>query len=153
MSRAGVRVRRLLAAPPERVFGAFEDAGLVAQWLRPSADVTLTVLAFDFRLGGSYRFAYDVPGGQRMLVGGSFVAIERPSRLVFSWLIEPPDEHAGIDSEVIVTLRPHHASTELTIVHTRLERADAEWRHEQGWRGALDLLELLPPVSMPNGEK
>jgi uncharacterized protein YndB with AHSA1/START domain len=137
----GVDVRRLVDASPERVFGAFADKSLLAQWLRPSPDVKLTVLAFDFRPGGAYRFAYDVPDGRRMVVGGTFRTIESPSRIVFSWLIEPPDEHAGIDSEVTVTLVPSGTATELTIRHAKFGRADAELRHEQGWRGALDLLE------------
>jgi uncharacterized protein YndB with AHSA1/START domain len=137
----GVDVRRLVDASPERVFGAFADKSLLAQWLRPSPDVKLTVLAFDFRPGGAYRFAYDVPDGRRMVVGGTFRTIESPSRIVFSWLIEPPDEHAGIDSEVTVTLVPSGTATELTIRHAKFGRADAELRHEQGWSGALDLLE------------
>jgi uncharacterized protein YndB with AHSA1/START domain len=103
--------------------------------------VRLTVLAFDFRPGGAYRFAYDVPGAQRVLVGGTFRSIEAPSRLVFSWLIEPPDEHAGIDSEVTVVLVSRGSSTELTIRHAKFGRADADLRHGQGWRGALELLE------------
>ncbi|WP_236518707.1 SRPBCC family protein [Sandaracinus amylolyticus] len=130
-----------MGAPPDRVFAAFADATLVTRWLRPSPDIALTVLAFDFRPGGSYRFAYDVPTGERMIVGGTYRVIERPSRIVFSWVIEPPDEHAGIESEVIVTLVPSDAGTELTIRHTKLGRADADLRHEQGWRGALDLLD------------
>ena len=73
----GVEVRRLLAAPLEKVFAAFADPVQVAQWLRPSPDVKLTVLAFDLRLGGAYRFAYDVSDGQRMLVRGLF-ARSRP---------------------------------------------------------------------------
>ena len=32
--------------------------------------------------------------------------VKQPSTLVFSWVIEPPDEHAGIPSEVTVTIRP-----------------------------------------------
>ena len=39
-------------------------------------------------------FAYHVANGQQMIVGGAFRTIEAPSRIVFSWLIEPPDEHA-----------------------------------------------------------
>jgi uncharacterized protein YndB with AHSA1/START domain len=140
-SSPGVGVRRLLNASPEKVFAAFGDQGLVAQWLRPSPDVKLTVLGFDFRPGGAYRFAYDVPDGQRMIVGGTFRTIDAPSRIVFSWLIEPPDEHAGIDSEVTVNIVPRGASAELTIRHERFGRADAKLRHEQGWSGALDLLE------------
>ena len=140
-SKPGVEVRRLLAASPSRVFAAFSDPSLVARWLRPSPDVKLTVLKFEFEPGGTYRFAYDDPGGQRMVVGGAFRAIEAPSHIVFSWVIEPPDEHAGIDSEVSVQLVARGASTELTIRHANFGRADADQRHDQGWRGALDLLE------------
>jgi uncharacterized protein YndB with AHSA1/START domain len=139
----GVEVRRRLDVSPEKVFAAFADPALVARWLRPSPDVALTVLAFDFRVGGSYRLAYDVPDGRRMIVGGTYRAIERPRRIVFSWLVEPPDEHAGIDSEVTVTLVPSGGATELTIRHVGWGRADAEARHDLGWRGALDLLDPL----------
>lgn len=137
----GARVRRLLKAPPERVFAAFSQPSLVAQWLRPSPDVKLTVLDFDFQPGGSYRFAYDVPDGRRMVVGGVYQVIERPSRLQFSWLIEPPDEHAGIDSEVEVVLTPEGSGTELVIRHTRWEHPEADRRHALGWQGALVLLD------------
>lgn len=140
-SRRGVEVRRLLDASPEKVFAAFADRRLIAQWLRPSPDVKLTVLAFDFRPGGAYRFAYDVADAQRMVVGGTFFSIEAPARIVFTWLIEPPDEHAGIDSEVTVQLVARGSSTELTIIHAKFRHEDANQRHEQGWSGALDLLE------------
>jgi uncharacterized protein YndB with AHSA1/START domain len=142
---AGVEIQRRLSVSAEKVFAAFADAGLVAQWLRPSPEVMLTVLEFDFRPGGAYRFAYDVPDGRRMIVGGTYRAIERPTRIVFSWLIEPPDEHAGIDSEVTVTLLPSGNATELTIRHAKFGRADADARHAEGWRGALELLNALLP--------
>jgi uncharacterized protein YndB with AHSA1/START domain len=138
-----VEVRRRLKAAPEKVFAAFADPVLVARWLRPAPEVALTVLAFDFRPGGAYRLAYDVPDGRRMIVGGIYRAIERPWRIVFSWRIEPPDEHAGIDSEVTVTLVPSGGATELTIRHAGWGRADAEARHHLGWQGALDLLDPL----------
>jgi uncharacterized protein YndB with AHSA1/START domain len=54
------------------------------------------LLQFDFREGGAYRFAYHVPGGQIMTVRGVYRSIEPPSKIVFSWVIEPPDEHAGL---------------------------------------------------------
>lgn len=134
-----VEVRRRLAAGPEQVFAAFAEARLVARWLSPSPEIKLTLLQFDFREGGSYRFAYDFPGG-RTIVAGRYRSIEPPSKIVFSWSVEPPDEHAGIDSEVTVTIRRDGTETELVIRHEKLTRAGAAERHDQGWRGALDQL-------------
>lgn len=124
---------------------------MVAKWLRPSADVKLTVLQFEFRPGGAYRFLYEVPCGQQMRVGGTFRSIESPLQIVFSWLIEPPDEHAGIDSLVSVQLVPSAASTELIIRHDGFGRLDADQRHDQGWRGALDLLEEQLTLEVTHG--
>ena len=144
----GVEVRRFLRAAPERVFAAFADARTVARWLTPSPEISLTVLAFDFRVGGSYRFAYHVPGVLTpMVVGGAYSAIERPSRIVFSWLIEPPDEHAGIVSQVTVTITPETNGSRLVIQHERWTRPDAETRHAAGWEGALDRLVTLLSVN------
>jgi uncharacterized protein YndB with AHSA1/START domain len=138
-----VEVRRHLAAAPERVFAAFARAEVVAQWLTPSPDVKLTVLELDFREGGRYRFAYDAPGSPRMLVGGVYRNIEPPTRLVFSWLIEPPDPHAGIESRVTVSIAATLSGSELLVCHERFGRADANARHAEGWAGALEQLQRL----------
>jgi uncharacterized protein YndB with AHSA1/START domain len=105
--------------------------------------VKLTVLELDFREGGHYRFAYDTPGGQRMLVGGVCRSIDAPSHLVFSWLIEPPDIHAGIESQVTVSIARSAGGSELLILHERFEREDANARHAEGWAGALEQLQRL----------
>ena len=143
-------VRRQLAAPPERVFAAFGSAAIVAQWLTPAPDVRLTVLELDFREGGRYRFAYDTPDGQRMLVGGVYRTIDAPTHLVFSWLIEPPDVHAGLESQVTVSIAPSAGGSDLMILHERFERADANARHAEGWAGALEQLQRLLTRAMPS---
>jgi uncharacterized protein YndB with AHSA1/START domain len=136
-------VRRHLTSAPLRVFSAFSEAALVSRWLTPSPDVGLTVLQFDFRVGGLYRFAYHVPSGDTMFVNGVYRVIEPPTMIVFSWNIEPPDEHAGIRSEVTVTITPAGSGTELLIRHEKLSAAGAALRHAEGWRGALDQLTTL----------
>lgn len=135
-----VQLRRHLAATPQRVFAAFAEPHLVSRWLTPSPDISLTLLQFDFRKGGAYRFAYGLPDGRTVVVGGSYRTIEPPSRIVFSWIIEPPDEHAGIESVVTVTIAPAVGGSELVIRHERLALPGAVTRHAEGWRGALDLL-------------
>ena len=136
-------VRRRLTASPARVFAAFADAAVVCQWLTPSPDVALTVLEFDFRIGGAYRFGYHIPGGGTMFVNGVYRAIEPPSTIVFSWNIERPDEHAGVRSEVTVTLTPAGTGTDLLIRHAQLTVPGAVERHAAGWLGAVERLAAL----------
>jgi uncharacterized protein YndB with AHSA1/START domain len=137
------QVTRHLSAPPERIFAAFASAELVARWLSPSPEIELQVLTYDFQVRGHYRFAYHVPTGQIMHVHGSFLEIVPPRVLVFSWIIEPPDEHAGIDSKVRVAVAGALDGSILTIVHERLDQPGAAERHTGGWLGALDRLESL----------
>jgi len=142
-AKADAEVRRRFAAAPERVFSAFAEANLVGRWLSPSPEITLTLLQLDFRVGGGYRFAYRMPAGDTVIVGGAYRSIEPPSKIVFSWIIEPPDEHAGIESEVTITITPYGGGAELLIRHEKFAGADAVLRHVEGWRGALDQLSAL----------
>jgi uncharacterized protein YndB with AHSA1/START domain len=137
------QVRRRLAAGPARVFAAFADPAMVSRWLRPAPEVQLTVRRFDFREGGRYEFIYAVPDGTRMVVGGAFTRIDAPSKLAFTWVIEPPDPHAGIESMVIVSIDPDGAGSMLEIRHLNLARPDAITRHSAGWQGAVGQLAAL----------
>lgn len=146
-----VEVRRWFDAAPELVFAAFTDPRLVRRWLKPGPDVSLDVVTYEFAPGGCYRFAYTTPGEPLMHVTGVFTLIEPPTRLVFSWNIEPPDIHAGIRSEVRVAITAMERGCELLIRHVNLSRDGAPQRHAAGWRGALEglaaaLLAAEPPV-------
>jgi uncharacterized protein YndB with AHSA1/START domain len=63
-----------------------------------------------------------------MFVNGVFRTIERHSTIVFSWNIEPPDEHAGVHSEVTITLTPQRSGTDLLIRHEQLTQRGAAER-------------------------
>lgn len=138
-----VNLERHLAAPPAIVFTAFSDPSKVKRWLRPDQGVVLDVLEFDFRVGGGYRFAYQGEGQAPMHVQGKFLRIEPPNALAFSWLIEPPDEHAGIESEVRVRITPLGTGSVVRIQHLNLSVPGAPRRHAKGWGGALFQLDRL----------
>jgi len=75
-----------------------------------------------------------------MFVNGVYRTIEPLSTIVFSWNIEPPDEHAGVRSEVTIALTPRGTGTDLRIRHEQLTQLGAAERHAAGWRGAVDQL-------------
>ncbi len=139
-----VEVERVLAAPPAHVFRAFTDARLLPRWLTPSPEIVMRVDALDVREGGAYRFVYTLPDRTEVGIGGVYRTIQPPKRLVFSWIIDPPDEHAGIESEVTVTIDPAGEGSRLSIRHLGWPIAGAARRHEGGWMGAVaQLVSLL----------
>ncbi len=89
------RVSRRIDAPRNRVYAAFVDAGLVAQWLPPKG-MTGLVRAFEPRIGGRFSMAltYDDPstgpGGKTTedsdVFEGTFAELEAGERVV--WLVE-----------------------------------------------------------------
>jgi uncharacterized protein YndB with AHSA1/START domain len=138
-----VELVRRLKTQPAIVFAAFADPMLVSSWLKPSRGIRLEVLDYDFCVGGEYRFAYHVPDLPVMRVSGQFRLIDAPHSIAFSWNIEPPDVHAGIQSQVHVGIRAAGTGSEIDIRHTKLVKPGAPQRHAEGWDGALTLLEQL----------
>ncbi|MEM8742156.1 MAG: SRPBCC domain-containing protein [Pseudomonadota bacterium] len=144
-------VRRLIRATRPRVFAAFSRAEALEQWFSPSADIAVTVLAFEFAEGGTYRFRYAMPDGSHPTLGGAFTCIEEPARLAFTWVWEAPDPHAGIPTLVSVALHARGQATELVLTHSQIPSEEIAARHAAGWEATLDHLEdalwhgALPP--------
>lgn len=124
-----LRIERTLAANPERVWRAFTTPEL-GEWLWPAAwNATCQV---DARVGGRYRVA-----AAAMTVGGEFVALDEPHRIVQTWQWDDePNE-----TLVTITLEPRDGGTALTIVHERFETAEDSAHHLQGWNDCLDRLQ------------
>ena len=74
-----IRITREFAAPPEKVFRAHVDPGLVAQWLGPRG-TEMRIDHFDCRTGGSYRYLH-LADGNEYGFHGSFHEV-RPSELI-----------------------------------------------------------------------
>lgn len=112
----------VIGAPPDTVFPYFTDPDRMVRWMGTEAEM-------DARPGGAYRIL--VAG--RYTAAGEFLAVEPPSRVVFTWGWEGEDiPVAPGASTVEVTLTPEDEGTRVVLVHRDLpeDRRDA---HEHGW--------------------
>ena len=142
-----ITVSRLFRHRRERVFRAFSVAQKMAQWFTPHKDIRVQVLALQFEPQGAFRFRWDNPDGSHTIVGGRFQHISPPEELVFTWLWESPDPHAGVLTHVVVQFLDRDGHTEVVIKHSRLPSEASCARHKEGWDGALASLEGWLPVN------
>ncbi len=134
-------VCRLIKADKTSLFAAFSKAEVLEQWFSPSPDIGVEILQFDFRAGGRYRFRYSMKDGSRPILGGSFVRIEAPDRLSFTWVWEEPDPHAGIPTIVTVEFHGGGVQTEIVLTHSQIPTEEIAQRHAAGWEATFDHLE------------
>lgn len=136
---SGIVVRRHLKAERERVFRAWTDPALMARWLFPGTDWTVTVES-ELRVGGRYRLEMVDPDGGQHLQFGAYREIVPVSRLVFTWTCPA----LGVtDSLVIVELVDRGGGTDLTLTHELPPDPAVRRGHQEGWDGCLSNLERL----------
>jgi uncharacterized protein YndB with AHSA1/START domain len=134
MTASSITVRRTIAASAEEIFDAWLDAESLATWMQPG-ETQRTTARTDARVGGSYEVVMHWPNEQ-ILHRGTYQKIERPHRLVFTW-ISPATEQR--ETLVNVELHARGDATEVVVTHERLPEREAA-SHEQGWTEALALL-------------
>jgi uncharacterized protein YndB with AHSA1/START domain len=129
-SLATVRVSRPFSAPPERVFDAWLDPSKIRDWMKAPArkfglDDEVTHVAVDARVGGAFSFVVRRQG-QDIEHNGKYLEIDRPRRLVFTWIFA---QAPTIVSRVTVDL----TSATLTLTHESIPNDYAD-RIDVGWR-------------------
>jgi uncharacterized protein YndB with AHSA1/START domain len=129
-----LRVSRHFAAPCERVFDAWLDAGGAGAWLFATPTGEMAQVEMDPRVGGRWRIVERRPEGDALHTG-TYVTIDRPRRLAFTFASDETSEGDRVSVDV-ADLEP---GCELTLVHAMsAERADYADRTEEGWRDILD---------------
>jgi uncharacterized protein YndB with AHSA1/START domain len=121
-----------IAATPEDVFPYFTDADKLRVWKAAWAES-------DARPGGGFRA--DITG-RGDVAYGSYLEIEPPRRVVFTWLWENA-QLADLyhDSVVEVTLAPEQGGTLLRLVHRGVPRENRAGSAE-GWTHYLGRLTI-----------
>ncbi len=134
-----LRLERTLGVPPETVFAAFVDPAGLAEWWGP-AGFTAPSVELDVRPGGRYRIAMQPPDAELFHLGGEFLEVDRPERLVYTFEWEEPDPD---DQQTVVTLTFERAGGGTALIFEQRPFATEARRelHEGGWTDTLDRLE------------
>ena len=142
-----VRFRRVLRAPPERVYRAFIDGDAMAKWLPPHG-FTGKVHEIDARVGGRYRMSFtNFSNGQSHSFGGEWLELVPGERIVHTDRFDDPNLPG--EMTVTITLRKVLCGTEVDIVQSGIPSViPAEMCH-LGWQESLMLLTLLVEAEIP----
>jgi uncharacterized protein YndB with AHSA1/START domain len=127
-----LRMERLIAAKPERVFELWTEPELLLQWWGPDG-YDVPVHDLDIRAGGRWRTTMRSPEGTRHTVSGIYRLIEPPRRLVFTWGWDDDHGLRGHETEVTVTFEPAPDGTRMVLTQQNFVDKDSRGRHEHGW--------------------
>lgn len=122
-----------IAASPETVFDFFTDPGLMVQWMGRTAEL-------DPRAGGGFRTEIN----DEAIVSGSYVAVEPPRRVVFTWGWNGEDSVTPPGSSTVEVLleADGESGTHLRLIHRDLPSAESAGKHGHGWRHYLERLRV-----------
>ena len=125
-----LEVTKSIDARPEEVFPYLVQPDLLLRWMGTWVDI-------DPKPGGT--FAVDMGETQ---VRGSYLAVEPPHRVVFTWGIPGNDQMPAGSSTVEIVLRPENDGTIVELTHRDLP-VDRLSDHEKGWKNLLGILDSV----------
>lgn len=143
-----VRLHRVLAAPPGRVYRAFLDADAIAKWLPPNG-FTCRVHELDARVGGRYRMSFrNFSTGNGHGFGGTYRELVEGERIRYDDRFDDPNL-AG-EMTTTITLKAVSVGTELQVVQENIPDAIPVEACYLGWQQSLVLLGKLVEPEIPD---
>jgi uncharacterized protein YndB with AHSA1/START domain len=137
-----LELRRVLHAPPRKVFDALTRPELMRRWMCPE-NFAVVLAEGDARPGGRFRISMRSPEGDVFTAAGSYLEVRASERLVFTWTWEAGHDIDGLETRVQIDLVPEEGQTLLVMAHSGLPSEEERNGHERGWTGALGHLEQL----------
>jgi len=129
-----LQVRRVIPAPPDRVFTAWTNPSEIEKWWGPK-NVRCLSAEVDLRVGGQYRIANQTPDGTIVMIVGVYEIIDRPNVLTYTW---STDEGTRSSERISVRFERHRLGTKVVLRHELISTTTLRDQHEQGWVGCLD---------------
>lgn len=136
-----VRLHRVFAAAPEKVYRAFIEPDAMAKWLPPNGFVA-TVHHHEARVGGTYRISFrNFTTGGSHAFGGTYVELVPGARLRYTDSFDDPALPG--EMHVTVTLAKVASGTELTVVQEGIPDVIPPDACYLGWQESLQNLKHL----------
>jgi uncharacterized protein YndB with AHSA1/START domain len=128
-----------IAAPPSRVFQALTDPQQMPQWWGQKEMYRVTKFEADVRAGGKWRSSGVSAKGEKFEVGGEYLEVDPPRRLVQTW---NADWSHPLTTRLCWELQEQNSGTLVKITHSGFAgHAAAAQDHASGWRRVLSWLE------------
>jgi uncharacterized protein YndB with AHSA1/START domain len=139
-----VRLHRVLATKPDKVYRAFVEPDALAKWLPPNG-FTCTVHELDAKVGGTFRMSFrNFTTGKSHSFGGKYLELVPGERLRYTDKFDDPNLPGEI--QVTVALKPVSVGTEVNIVQDGLADAIPVEACYLGWQDSLrNLASLVEP--------
>jgi len=134
-------IERTFAAAQARVFEAWTSPEVLRRWWGAGPDWTSPAVEIDLRPGGRYRLSMQDPSGVVRSVGGEYVEVDPPRRLVYTWAWE--SHGAENDAATLVTVEFREVSpgqTAVILTHTGFADGERRDLHREGWELCIDNL-------------
>ena len=139
-----VRLHRVLATKPDKVYRAFIEADAMAKWLPPNG-FTCTVHHFEAKVGGTFKMSFrNFTTGQSHSFGGQYVELVPGECVRYTDKFDDPNLPG--EMQVTVTLKQVSVGTELNIVQEGVPDAIPAEACYLGWQDSLrNLANLVEP--------
>lgn len=142
-----VRLHRVIAASPEKVYRAFVDPDAKARWLPPYG-FTGKVHHQDVRVGGDYKMSFtNFTTGRSHSWSGKFLELAPGERLRYSDRFDDPNMPG--DMVVTVLLRQVASGTDIAIEQTNVPSVIPLDACYLGWQQSLAQLAQLVEPNIP----
>lgn len=139
-----IRLHRVIATTPEKVYRAFIEPDAMASWLPPFG-FTCTVHELDAKVGGKHRMSFrNFTTGNSHSFGGEYLELEPGKRLVYTDRFD--DANLPGEMKVTVTLTAVSVGTEMTIEQEGVPDVIPREACYLGWQECLQkLVKLVEP--------
>lgn len=139
-----VRLHRVLATKPDKIYRAFLEPDAIAKWLPPNG-FTCAVHQLEPKVGGSHRMSFrNFTTGQGHSFGGQYLELSPNERLRYTDKFDDPNLPG--EMRVTVTLKKVSVGTEVTIVQEGVPDVIPVEGCYLGWQESLrNLARLVEP--------